>query len=267
MPSHLSTIGFKVESDDELLDLANTIGPQATPYEVEGGTYYRWRGDSGEELWLILDNEGDLVGTNPHFSGESSIAVGVQARIERVPDFPLEGAYYVWASPPEDDLEAGEYPFVFDCPDATTYADIDLPGRCTAQVAAFAHEIEFFASEAAFDASQTEAETRFASKSFFPIGLFSEDGEAASPPDATALFTGTVVKAASKTNPMSGNRFHWALVETLGGQFDVVIDPELLAATPEPGGILSGVFWLSGRLVEYPKRKDKFRVIQGGAGK
>ena len=38
------------------------------------------------------------------------------------------------------------------------------------------------------------------------------------------------------------------LVETLGRTFDVVIDPELLSVRPSAGNVLSGWFWLSGRL-------------------
>jgi hypothetical protein len=38
-------------------------------------------------------------------------------------------------------------------------------------------------------------------------------------------------------------------VDTLGGTFDVVIDPELLPDRPRAGNVVSGWFWLSGRLL------------------
>jgi hypothetical protein len=58
---------------------------------------------------------------------------------------------------------------------------------------------------------------------------------------------------------VTGNRFWWALVDTLGGTYDVVIDPELLPDSPRAGNILSGWFWLSGRIgVEKPRKRRWF---------
>jgi hypothetical protein len=55
-----------------------------------------------------------------------------------------------------------------------------------------------------------------------------------------------------RTNELTGCSFCWALVKTLGGTVDVVVDPALLEATPRVGSIVKGVFWLSGRLVTGP---------------
>jgi hypothetical protein len=63
------------------------------------------------------------------------------------------------------------------------------------------------------------------------------------------VFTGVVIEADSRTNALTGRPFVWALVETLGGTFDVVIAPETRAAPPSPGEVLCGVFWLSVRIV------------------
>ena len=63
-----------------------------------------------------------------------------------------------------------------------------------------------------------------------------------------ALFVGHIVETEERRNTVTGNPFRWALVDTLGGTFDVVIDPELLPDPPRVGNILSGWFWLSGRL-------------------
>jgi hypothetical protein len=50
-------------------------------------------------------------------------------------------------------------------------------------------------------------------------------------------------------NAISRTQYWWALVETIGGTFDVVIDPDLLSDQPRPGNVVSGWFWLSGRLL------------------
>ena len=68
-------------------------------------------------------------------------------------------------------------------------------------------------------------------------------------PQAYGIFTGHVVEAAKRQNELSGHFFYWSLVDSLGDLFDVVIDPELVQNEPKVGGVLSGSFWLSGRLV------------------
>jgi hypothetical protein len=50
-------------------------------------------------------------------------------------------------------------------------------------------------------------------------------------------------------NVISGAQYWWALVDTLGGTFDVVIDPALLPDQPRAGNVVSGWFWLSGRFL------------------
>ena len=61
--------------------------------------------------------------------------------------------------------------------------------------------------------------------------------------------SGGVVEAEERRNTVTGRPFCWALVETVGGTFDVVIDPELLPDPPRAGSVLWGWFCLSGRLV------------------
>jgi hypothetical protein len=129
-----------------------------------------------------------------------------------------------------------------------------MPCRATASIAAFAHEVSLYKSVADFDAAQTH----FASKSFIPSGMFKPGGEPTGPPEAHALFAGHIVTAEAKRNDLTGREFQWALVETLGGRFDVVIDPEILDDVPRAGGVLRGAFWLSGRLTDYPRRSAGF---------
>src|SRR6188768_1912004 len=143
MPSHLSSIGFPIETDEEFVQLAERVARDATALSVKGGKYLRWAGAGGEELWLQLDGRGDLIGMHPHFSGPSCVRVGVIDRIVRPDDSKLDGAFHGWASP-GDTPENGAYPLVFDLPDARVYSDLEIPGVAEAQIAAFAHELVFF---------------------------------------------------------------------------------------------------------------------------
>ena len=101
-----------------------------------------------------------------------------------------------------------------------------------------------------------------ASQSFIPSGLFSPGGETTEPPLASAIFTGHIRAAEVRTNEVTGAEYFWAFVSTLGGDFDVVIDPELVSnPVPAAGGVLQGEFWLSGRLVDPPREQRRRRWV------
>lgn len=267
MVSHFSSIGFDVTSEEELISLAERVAGWAQIIEVKPGRYLRWAPGTGEQLWLQLDRQGRLVGVHPHFAGKSSVRVRLEGKVFREADTPLDGAFRGWANPQGDTPDTGDYPFVFDCPDARVYGDLALPAMATVQIAAFAHKVSVYESREAYDASQASETLKFASRSFIPAGLFSSGGGATEPPEAHAIFTGHVLETAKQRNSLTGLTFRWALVDTLGGTFDVVIDPSLLSDAPRPGGVLSGSFWLSGRLLSYAKRRPGWSgKLVGGTG-
>lgn len=86
-----------------------------------------------------------------------------------------------------------------------------------------------------------------ASMSFMHLSVFE--------PEQTckALLTGHVLETELKVNEKTGHSFYWALIDTLHGQMDVVVDPNCLkyykCNPPKVGGIIGGTFWLSGRIM------------------
>ena len=188
------------------------------------------------------------MGMNPNFAGESAVRVAVEARVARGTHTPLNGTFLAWANPTPGADAAGDYPFVFDCPDAAALGELELPAVVDAQIAAFAQQVSVFQAEALYAASQAAQGMAFESRSFIPSGLISPDGHPVEPPDPHALLAGAIVEAEERRNTLTRRPFWWALVETVGGAFDVVIDPELLPDAPRAGNVLSGWFWLSGRV-------------------
>jgi len=266
MPSHLSSIGFAVESAEELSKLVDRLSSKAEPISVKTGKYLRWTGAGGEELWLQLNSRRELVGMSPHFAGATRLRVGVVERVKRTGDTDLDGGFKVWAEPGDDPHE-GAYPFVFDAPDAAVYADMDVPCVAQAQITAFAYQLSLFDSEEAYNASQAADSLHFASRSFVPSGMVTPDGKAGASPAAEAIFTGQILEAEPLMNSLSGSKFWRVVVDTLGGRYDVVADPVLVEKEPVVGGFLSGTFWLSGRLLSYPrKKKSWFGQLLGAAG-
>jgi hypothetical protein len=248
VPSQFSAIGFTVASPEDLAALASRVAERAETIDAGAGQYLKWAPPSGEQLWLQVRRNGDAMGMNPHFEGKSSVRVAVEARIARDGQTPLDGTFLAWANPPAGGASGGDYPFVFDCPDAATHETLTLPATLTAQIAAFAQQITVYESRMVYDAAQAAQGLTFGSRSFIPSGLISPSGEPVTPPESHALIAGEVIEAAERRNAVTGEPFWWALVATLGGTFDVVIDPSLLAIRIDAGNVIAGWFWLSGRL-------------------
>ncbi len=248
MASHLSSIGFAVDTQAEFMALAQAVATRSESLDTARGTYFRWVSASGAELWLQVDPERNFVGMNPHFTGPSRVRVKLVERLRREGETCLDGGFKGWADPDEAEPGGGAYPFVFDAPDFELHAGVLVPGVVQVQVAAFAHELEVHESPEAYDLASAAEPTRFASRSFVPAGLVQEV-TGSQTALAQAVITGHVLAAERKHNEYSGRSFWWCLVESYGGTFDLVADPELVTVEPKVGGVVSGAFWLSGRIV------------------
>jgi hypothetical protein len=185
MPSHFSTIGFPVENQNEFHSFAVKAFKEGRSTKTDSGIYIQWRENNGAELWVQLDKNNAVIGMAPHFSGKANMRVGLIETISRQNDTALDGAFYGWADPADENIENGAYPFVFDSPDFLINK-VNLPTLINVQLAAFAHELK-----------------------------------------------------------------------TLGGEIAVVIDPIITEDNISEGNILTGSFWLSGRLVSSDKATSR----------
>jgi hypothetical protein len=259
MPNHFEAIGFAVRDEDDLQELAAAAVEHGDVVPVRGGTYYHWAPGAGAEVWVQVVGR-RWLGMTPHFAGETALGAGIVGRVRYEDDTPLEGCLHAWANPAADDPAAGEYPFVFAVPDFRVLDGMRMPAAAPVRVAAFAHEIDVHPSAEAFYAAQ-QTELKYAAESFIPSGMFGRGGEL---PVPLALINGTVMDAERRTNP-AGTAFWWMRVRTLGGEVDVVAQTALVAAEPVPGGIVSGEFYLSGRVIADapPPRRGWIRRLTG----
>ena len=154
---------------------------------------------------------------------------------------PLDGSFYGWANPSGPDPESGLFPFIFDTPDYILHHTLLLPIVVDVQLAAFAYELYAFANQVDYDVWQND-DPKFAVESFIPAGLFSEEGALNEPPEAFAIFTGRILQTAFLTNPATHEDFYWVHVRTLGGDIDVVADPEIVEGALVEDGIIHGTF-------------------------
>lgn len=256
MASHMSCIGIPMNSEDDFRVFLEKLFDKGTKIKTRNGTYLKWEIGDGVELWGQLDSKNMAIGMNPHFSGSSNMKVLLSNRVQRETATKLDGAFYAWANPEKEEDGSGEFPFVFDLPNLDIYDSIKIPQIIDVQLAAFAHEIQIYESEEDFDKSQ-KGELKFAAKSFIPSGLFSPNGEDTLPPRAEAIFTGIIEEFKRIVNQDTGCEFYWMKVNTLGGDIDVVVDPEMLNGNLEVNGIVQGAFWISGKIVTEPVTINK----------
>lgn len=247
--SNLSDIGFPVTGEQDVNEMIMSVLKLAKQIPCPDGFYLKFSDESGAEIYLQGNKDQELIGFNPHFAGKSRRRVGLTRSILRESSV-LDGGFHGWAEPDEEDVEnTGQYPFVFDVPDFRTNEEIEFPNIREIQLTAFASTgFSVFGSESEFSSNSTELP---AAKSFVPSGLFGEDDDKTpiEPPRPFGIFTGEIKEFELKTNALSGESFYWLLVETLGGEVDVVADVKLVENEPKIGGIVSGQFWLSGRLI------------------
>ncbi|HLZ62332.1 MAG TPA: hypothetical protein VKR06_35760 [Ktedonosporobacter sp.] len=251
MPNHMTALGFPVTTEQDFRHYVYQTSEFGEKIETPNGSYTLWTPGNGIELWVQTNLHRRLLGMNPHFSGQASMRAHLTARILRPQDTPLDGAFHAWANPTSDDPESGLFPFVFDSPDYDRHNELQLPHLARVQIAAFAHQLKGFASEEEYMNSQGSG-IKFASESFIPSGLFTPgpQGKNKKPPQAQAIFSGRVIATQRLTNPVTNQKFYWAQVHVLGGEIDIVADPQVVEGKVVEDGIVSGTFWLSGRLLD-----------------
>lgn len=241
----LSNIGFEVETMEDFKELVVKACNRGKEVPADNGYYMHYSDKSGAEIWAQINSENNIIGAHPHFKGKSKRTVCLVNNVEREGTH-LDGAYYAWANPKdENNPESGDYPFVFDVPNFKTNKKIKLPQNVQIQLTAFAWSVNCYDSEEEFDKKQNQ-ELKYAVQSFIPSGLFSPKGEDTRPAQAHGIFTGNIIEWEKRTNEFSGKQFYWLLVETLGGQVDVVADEIYFDEEPKIAGVIHGQFWLSG---------------------
>jgi len=248
MPSHMSSIGFPVQTVSDFTSLARQAVQAGQAFEVTGlGRYRRWSPGAGIELWAQVNEQNEVLGLNPHFAGEARMRVGLVRRVVHPKDTPLDGAFYGWANPQSGVADRGDYPFCFTAPDYRLHADLALPNVVSVQLAAFPNELLAFDNEKEKRSSKTWMKD-MAAESCIPSGTFLPGKGPIDPTKPEIMFCGRVRETSALTNPVTGQPFSWARVRTLGGELDVVVDPAAVRGTIRKNGIVGSMCWLSGLL-------------------
>ncbi|EME61673.1 hypothetical protein H074_10890 [Amycolatopsis decaplanina DSM 44594] len=117
-------------------------------------------------------------------------------------------------------------------------------------LAALAEDVTVHADAEAYSASQDDDGPKFAADHFIPSGTFSlTERSPDRTPSAHALFAGEVIEVETPVNTVTGTAFHRIRVRTIAAiELDVAIATTDVEQPPARGNIVTGTFFLTGRL-------------------
>ncbi|MDR2171379.1 MAG: hypothetical protein LBP59_14650 [Planctomycetaceae bacterium] len=253
MASNFSSIGMPVKTEDDMYKMLIKASKNSEKIFCEHGYYSIWSSKKGgAELWVHVDKaKNEIIGINPFYNGESNYSVGIINKIEKKDYDDFEGLFYCWANPVNDNPNDGCYPFAFDCLNISAVEKKELPCIRKIRLSAFAHELRIYSDENDYNLKQTN-KFHYASKSFIPSGLFPPEENDNEPFEIIpeAIFTGIILDYKKYVNELAGKKYYWIKTETYGGIIDVVADPEFIVCDLNINGVISGIFYLCGKIIE-----------------
>lgn len=206
----------------------------------------RWHDSSGAELWIYVDDSGNMKSVQPHFAGGPKIRLEIQAVLERPEVSPFDGGFLgLTQEGGSNPSLGGGFPMVFDAPDFPDVREAYLTAKHDVELAGFPVELNVYPTEEEFREAQPDLKP-LGIPAFVPAGMMAqmEGGQ----PTAHALMVGKTLEAERITNELTGLQFIRIRVETPAGPMDLIVDPGMVDELPEVGQILQVGAWLSGRI-------------------
>lgn len=253
MSSHFDCVGFPVEDMEAYWRLARRAAAEGTRLNAaDGAALARWApgaAATGPEIWVQIDHAGEPVGMTPFFATGAPYRVAVTG-IGEDPEEPMDGWIDGWLEPAEDDEPfSGAFPLRATLVDfaASRHRVTTFPSLHRVEIAALAHEADIFDNEVAY--AQAPGDTyRIPVQSFVSAAHASVD----EPPafqEATALASGVITSARLLVNPVTEAPYWWVQFTVKGIVLHAFADRGILTQDPQTGKIISGSFWLVGRLI------------------
>ncbi len=246
--SHLSCIGYPVTTSDDIKNLVNKLYKQGERIKVENMYYICITEESGAVIYIEESESKELLGLSPHYLGKGRMKVALAKRVNGK-ESKMEGGFYGWSNPIGNNTNSGLYPIVFDVPNFRSLDNLPLPIIKSFQICAFAENLTYYENEKDFEVSQ-KGEIKVAPESFLPTGLYNTEEETQEILEPYAIITGKILEFKEKLNSITKEKYTWFLVKTLGGEIDIVSEIVIDSHTIKVGGIVSGKFWLSAKLID-----------------
>jgi len=251
MSSHFACIGFPVSDMEGYWALARRAAAEGVRMETpNGGALVRWAVGADAEVWAQIDPAGDLVGATPFFSTNVLFKISVTGSGED-PEEHMDGWVDGWLEPSEEDEPySGVFPLRISLVDFALSSRrlTRFPALHAVELAALAHEADLYDDEAAYKAAPGEV-FRLPVQSFVSTAHSGVD-EPQPFAEATALASGTIREATLMINPATDATFWRLALATQGVTLPAFVAPGDVTGPLRSGQILSGGFWLLGRLLD-----------------
>ena len=244
---HLAALGIGSESQEERQDQVRRILQNSKPHSQRAdGMTLRWRDPSGAELWIYIDESGSMKSVQPHFAGGTRHTLEIQDIIPREQISPFDGGFIgLTQTGGTNPALGGGFPVIFDAPDFPDVKDAVLTARHDVELAAFAVELNAYASPEALKEAQPEMGPLDV-PAFIPAGLMGvTQGDE---PTAHALLVGELEEWSQVTNELTGLPFHRLRVSTPAGPMDLIVEPDMMPEGLETGMVIQAGAWMSGRI-------------------
>ncbi|MDT5121236.1 MAG: hypothetical protein QOC96_718 [Acidobacteriota bacterium] len=249
------------------------------PVQTPGGLYYWYTPGAGIEVWSKEVAEGEICNLYAHFAGETRIRVALVEKRPCRDDALADGLFVAYFKHKEgegletvherlrygDGTYTGVIPFVFSVPNYDWYSSVKMPIVTDVQITAFPFTLTGYETEDDWIEYQLERDRQargpdeeeeddpgfYAGASFIPLAALFEKKSPEDFPPPTAILSGIVLETAILTNPVTGQDFSWARIETAAGDMDLVVTPEVIEGYVVEGGVVAGRCYISGRLPEF----------------
>lgn len=250
MSSHFNCIGFPVDNMDEYWTLARRVVNEGTRMPVPGGAaLVRWELPQGPQIWAQLDPEGEIAGITPFFATGAPYQIGITG-IGEDPEEPLDGWIDGWLEPREiDEPFSGAFPLRTGLVDFALVRNriTTFPMLGRVDMAALASEVELYDTEDAYRSAPGEV-YRPPVESFASAAHASIDDTPAFQ-EPTALINGRIAGTRLLINAVTETPYWWVRVRVREVTLHAFADSATLGREPREGQILSGTFWLVGKVV------------------
>ncbi|HKC64269.1 MAG TPA: hypothetical protein VKB86_11555, partial [Pyrinomonadaceae bacterium] len=279
MPLLIENIGFPAGGALSFMKIQHQVMNYGNLIYTPQTMYMWYSPGEGIEIWSRQAEEGNKYRLYAHYAGNSRMRV---ALVEKRPckDGALaDGLFVAYFKHKEgegletvherlrygDGTYTGVIPFVFSVPNYNWYSEVEMPLVTDVQITAFPFDLTGYETEDDWFDFQLEEQRKqrkpdepedpdpgyYRAASFIPQAAFFEKKSEDDFPSPTATLSGIVLETAILTNPVTGQDFSWAKIETAAGDIDLVVNPEILEGYLVEGGVAAGCCYLSGRLPEF----------------
>jgi hypothetical protein len=247
-------VGFYGGGDAGLLQTYLRMCEHGEVVEAGGFKYLKWSVGENVELWTDVKEGKPEMLFKSYYAGGACMKVALIESGPRRDGALSDGAFLCRGCGfTGEGFVAGRNPFIFDTPDFHRHEGLSLPRLSSVQLTAFSLRMTGFEDEEAYDEAYPADNEGFCwdYKHFIPALMFDrERGEGGELQSAHAEVSGYVGDTAIITNPVTGQDFCWARLDTIGGEVDVVCAPDRLSGYLVKGGLAATSCYLFGRPVQ-----------------